>query len=119
MSEKSEFVDREISRVVAALLVAKGLPQGALVNVLGIGKGAVSRKMSGTNSWSSEDIVTLSKFFGVSADLLLPPAAEVVSDTVVALLDRFDPDGRGSADERAARVLAALDVGAEPAAEGA
>lgn len=56
---------------VKMLLTAYGYSQSSLAEAMGIGRSAMSLKMSGKTGWSVYDLVNASRFLKVSTEQLL------------------------------------------------
>nr|WP_226847530.1 helix-turn-helix transcriptional regulator [Bifidobacterium lemurum] len=59
---------------VRLLLAARGYSQSSLAEAMGIGRSAMSQKMSGRTSWSVVDLVNASRFLEASTEQLLDDA---------------------------------------------
>ena len=68
-SEKQ--LEATIAFNVKLLLAARGYSQSALAEAMGIGRSAMSLKMSGKTGWSVVDLVNASRFLETSTEQLL------------------------------------------------
>lgn len=59
------------NELIKVLLAAKGLTQTSLASALGVSNSAISRKITGENSFSSAEYSKMADLFGVSVDSLL------------------------------------------------
>ena len=69
ISEKQ--LESTITFNVKMLLTAYGYSQSSLAEAMGIGRSAMSLKMSGKTGWSAYDLVNASRFLKVSTEQLL------------------------------------------------
>ena len=109
MSNMTFITDRAIGSHVALAVLVTQRTQAELAQFMGWTASTASRKLAGSMRWLAPELEAVARFFDVPVSSLYPPTPEL-SPHLITLLDRLDPDGRGPADDRAARVLAALDA---------